>query len=347
MNAPAKRISVRYFASLRDALLERGMDLEPLFRMAGLPPTRFEADADGLLPLEVESFIAAYRRLTGRTDLGFDLGLLIKMTSHDLLGYGMLSCRNFEELLGLVSRHYHLMTEAFKLRYVRSGAVGEAVYTPAIAMPLEMMRFHIEAVAVSHQNQMQMMFGPVDYDIHMGMAPPPHAARYLALSPVRFHFDERALPGVRVVMPRELLQRPLPLHDARTVRQIEQRLERQAPRMPDGDKGWGDYITMLLREAEGAQITLETLAQRTRVSARTIDRHLKKENLQFRDLVQQVRFEQARAWLRQPGATVAQVALRSGFSDAANFGRAFKRAMGVSPGEYQRGEPGEDKSTPD
>lgn len=35
--------------------------------------------------------------------------------------------------------------------------------------------------------------------------------------------------------------------------------------------------------------------------------------------------------LDQPGATVTQIAERLGFSDAANFSRAFRRYNGISP----------------
>jgi transcriptional regulator GlxA family with amidase domain len=93
---------------------------------------------------------------------------------------------------------------------------------------------------------------------------------------------------------------------------------------------------MMLREASGEQVTLEDLARRISVSARTVDRHLKKENLRFRDLAQQVRIQRACDLLGAPGATVAQVALSLGFSDAANFSRAFRRVSGVSPGQYQQ-----------
>ena len=78
------------------------------------------------------------------------------------------------------------------------------------------------------------------------------------------------------------------------------------------------------------------MAQRVNVSARTIDRYLRKENLRFRDIDQRVRFERACELLRPPEATVVQVALLLGSSDAANFSRAFRRVVGVSPSEYRQ-----------
>ena len=67
-----------------------------------------------------------------------------------------------------------------------------------------------------------------------------------------------------------------------------------------------------------------------------MDRHLKKENLTFRDISQKGRFERACELLAEPAATVVQVALNLGFSDAASFSRSFRRVVGVSPSEYQQ-----------
>lgn len=335
--APPRRIPGRYFALLRDALREQGVDVAGLLRMAGIEEARFDQHDAKLLPEEVEAFIATARRQTGRTDLGFETGRLIKMTSHDILGLGMLSCRNCDQVLRLVSRHYHLMTETATLSYRRTPTQGEAIYTPAMAMPLETLHFYLEMLAMAHQNQIQLMLGPrvPAYDIYLSMPKPPHIARYFALAPVRFHFDEGALPGVRVVMGADLLGMPLPLSDPRLAKQIDERCSAMGQRPPQGDRGWGEYVMMMLRQAQGELVTLDDLAQRVHVSARTIDRHLKKENLNFRELSQMVRFERARELLSSEGATVTQVALNLGFSDAANFSRAFRRVVGVSPSEYQ------------
>jgi AraC-like DNA-binding protein len=134
-----------------------------------------------------------------------------------------------------------------------------------------------------------------------------------------------------------LLDSPMPMPSPQVVRQVEERCEALARRPVPDAAGWGAYVTMMLREASDL-VTLDNIAARLNVSARTIDRHLKKERLQFRDLSQQVRFERACEMLAAADATVSQIAERLGFSDAANFSRAFRRFVGVSPGDYQRRE---------
>jgi AraC-like DNA-binding protein len=338
MTSRPKKIPIRYFSLLRDFLRQQGVDTTLLLRMAGIEEELFDERNAMLVPAQVEAFIASARRLTGRGDLGFELGCLIKMNSHDLLGYGMLSCRSVDEVMRLVVRHYHLMTETIALRYQRAGAYGEATYTPLTNMPLETLHFYYELLATAHCNQVSLILGPdaPSYDVHMSMPEPAHSARYRALAPARFHFDAGAPPGVRVIMGADLLDVALSMPNARVVQEVEERCEALGQRAPASDEGWGDLITMMLRESVGQALTLDDLAKRLSLSPRTIDRHLKNENLQFRDLSQKVRFERACELLCQPESSVSQVALSLGFSDTGNFSRAFRRVVGLSPSEYQR-----------
>jgi len=335
MTLPPKRMPGRYFALLLGALAVQGTDTSRLLQLARIETARFER-ADGmLLPGEVDALLTSAYRLTGRTDLGFELGLLIKLNSHDQLGYGLLSCRNFDHVLRLASRHYHLIIELFSMRYRRLPEGGEVVFAPVVAMSLRTMQFLLEVIAVSVQRQVLMLLGPeaAAVDFRMGMPAPAHQPRYLDLLPARFHFDERAMPSVTMTVPPSLLDLPLPMASPQVVEQIEAQLESQK-RRPAPDGGWGDYVTMLLRETLG-RVTLEDIARRMNISARTIDRNLKKEHLQFRELSQQVRFERASELLLQPGATVSGVAEQLGFSDAANFTRAFRRHAGVAPSDFR------------
>jgi AraC-like DNA-binding protein len=339
MSKPIRRVPVRYFLALRDTLRDSGVDTTRLLQVAGIDEALFNARDAKLTEIEVEHFVSAARRLTGREDLGFEMGRRIKMNSHDLLGYGLLSCSSLHEFMGLASRHYHLMTETWTMSYRRHFSGGEMIYTPSVALNTESLRFYLETLAMAHQNQVHLLLGGQvqPYDIYLSMPTPSHLQRYQALSPVRFHFHESAVPGLRVVMGSDLLDLPLALGDPQVVREIDERCSALGQRMPRADVGWGEYVTMVLREARGEQVTLEDLAKRVNVSARTIDRHLKKEGLGYRELSDKVRFERACELLCAEGASVVDVALRMGFSDAANFSRAFKRVVGVSPGEYQRG----------
>ena len=44
-------------------------------------------------------------------DLGFELGILAKINSHDIHRYGLISCRNLDQMLQMGSRYYHLIND--------------------------------------------------------------------------------------------------------------------------------------------------------------------------------------------------------------------------------------------
>ena len=333
-----KRVPTRYFVTLVDALQAQGTDTARLLHMAGIDEAQFRRADASLMPAQIEALIAVARRLTGRTDLGFETGSLIKMTSHDILGYGMLGCRDCDQVLRLVSRYYHLMNELFTLRYRSTPQLGEALYSPVAAMPLETLRFMMEALALAHHTHLRLLLGsvPQPYDIVLGMSRPAHYARYDTLAPARVRFDEQAMPGVRVLMSSALLKQALPLASQAVVQQVSERLEALSRRPTPEAGGWSTFITMMLTEAHGELLTLDDIGQRLNVSVRTVDRNLKKEGQQFRDIAQRVTMARAREMLDQPGTTVAQVAERLGFSDAANFSRAFRRYTGTTPTQYQQ-----------
>ena len=343
MNTPRRngaapgRVPVRYFALLVDFLEKQGVDIARLLELAGIESGLMQR-ADGMLMLnEAQALIDASYRLSGRQDLGFEVGLRIKPNSHGLLGYGMLSCRDLDQMFRLASRHYHLITELFTMRFRRTPRGGEVVFSPVTAMPLGVLRFHMESIAVSLHDHLVLLSGAGanGWSLSLGMSEPRHRARYERLSPGRFHFDDRALPGVTLSIDVPTLDRPLPMAAPQVVEQIEEGLE-LPQRRPAPEDSWGDYITMLLREARGRRVTLEDIARCMSISGRTIDRKLKQERLQFRELSQQIRFERARDLLAQRHATVAVVAEQLGFTDPANFGRAFKRRTGETPGRFQQ-----------
>jgi AraC-like DNA-binding protein len=68
---------------------------------------------------------------------------------------------------------------------------------------------------------------------------------------------------------------------------------------------------------------------------RQMQRLLKQEGFTFRQLSEQVLMEQAKAMLSKSNASILDIAVEFGYSDAANFTRAFKRWLGVSPSVFR------------
>jgi len=80
---------------------------------------------------------------------------------------------------------------------------------------------------------------------------------------------------------------------------------------------------------------LENVAQGMHLTTRTLIRRLKKEDLAFKDILEELRRDYARTLLGNARLTVADVGELLGYREPANFGRAFRRWFGVSPAKWR------------
>jgi AraC-like DNA-binding protein len=77
------------------------------------------------------------------------------------------------------------------------------------------------------------------------------------------------------------------------------------------------------------------VAKAAGMSVRSLQRKLANEGLPYSRLVEQVRYDKAVELLKQPEVKLIDIAADLGYTDSANFTRAFKRWVGMSPSEFR------------
>jgi AraC-like DNA-binding protein len=82
--------------------------------------------------------------------------------------------------------------------------------------------------------------------------------------------------------------------------------------------------------------SLETAAEVTGMSPRSIQRRLTRDGLNYRCVIDRVRFPVATEMLTTSHASLDEIVFALGYSRANNFMRAFRSLTGVTPGEYRR-----------
>jgi AraC-like DNA-binding protein len=86
-----------------------------------------------------------------------------------------------------------------------------------------------------------------------------------------------------------------------------------------------------LLNAGGAAFSLQTTARMLHMTPRTLHRRLQDEGTSYQAIVDQVRHRLALHLLRNSPISVQDIAYRLGYTEPANFRRAFKRWEGVAP----------------
>lgn len=347
MKALATSIPVRYLAQLVESLERQGSACRDALSDAQL---RVLDDPQAKLTLAgLDALIGDLARLTGRGDLGFECGRLVKLSSHDALGCAMASCATLDQMLRLASRYYRLMTPMFEMRYRRDGRHAEVAFMPTMGMPQRTLHHYLELQAVAFHMQLETLTQgrqPV-FEAGMGMAAPPHARRYRELALGHWQFGGNLPPGARIRLDACELDAPLalPRGGPQALKLAEGRCQLLMEQFDSAGK-WSDWVAMMLRHAEDCQPTQRELASLLNISARTLDRSLALEDTRYRDLAVRIRNERARQLLAEGRQCVSQIAYRLGYTDIANFSRSFKRINGVSPSAFIElalaGGPGQD-----
>jgi AraC-like DNA-binding protein len=135
-----------------------------------------------------------------------------------------------------------------------------------------------------------------------------------------------------VVFPRSLLSLPMrQIHDL-DIDAIQTLWQASAP---------AEDFVRSLQQALKPLLTngypdVQLAAEIAGMSVRTLQRRLQREGLSYSRLIEQVRFQQAVDYLRDPTIKLSEIAAELGYSDPANFTRAFQRWTGTSPSQFRQ-----------
>ena len=328
-----REVPARYFGRLLELLQVHGVAVALLIDGLVLDAAALAAP-EATLPLsQVDTLIQRLVAQTGRRDWGFDLGLRLRLTSHLILGYGLLASPTLGYAFQMLSRYFSMLTPTFRVQVRRDSQCGALQLVPVLPMSHDCLVFHTDAIAAAVDTVVSELLGArmPRYDLDLALdLPPVHRQRYDGLAHARCRFGVGGMAGLRIRFPIDLLEAPLSLADAGALKIAESRCEATF-RSVIASGQVAAWVRMMLREANGGLPSLDELAHTLNLSPRTLDRHLKAEGTGFRPLAAEVTVERARALLAQ-GQSVTTVALELGYTDASNFARAFRRATGRSPG---------------
>jgi len=102
-----------------------------------------------------------------------------------------------------------------------------------------------------------------------------------------------------------------------------------------------DFIE-IIRQLVSAFIRSKTcsiseISKATGMPVRTLQRQLKNHGTCFTDLLNQAKFSYATDKLQNSSATITEISVQLGYSDAAHFNHAFHRWAGISPSVFRAG----------
>lgn len=273
-------------------------------------------------------------RMTGEPALGFHMGMQMRLSWHGFLGFAAMTAGNVRQALMLAEKFAGIRTTAFGFETHEAGASCSLLLREFV--PLGPAReFVTIALFVGLVRIAQDLTGqPLSGMAYVTFTEPPYYERVAHLLPGGIRFEQ---PQNRLVFPSSILDLPLLSADPVATELAREQCERELSRI--SREAQEDPIVSrtraLMKSPERGFLAAEAVALRLKVSPRTLKRRLAEQGTSYSDLLDTLRQERAALLLEDPELSVQEIADRVGYSDNANFTRAFKRWTGLTPQAFR------------
>lgn len=302
--------------------------------LAGLGTTSAALAEPGVrVPLATcAAILERARRLTGEPALAVHMGLQMRLSSHGFLGFAAMTAGTVREALDLAARYAATRTAGLGLRlYVEADtaslvleehvALGSLCEFIAMALFVGIPRIGDELTGKKLRGVGEVTFAEPDYLARVA---------HLLPGPVRF-----SRPANRLVFPASLLDLPLLTADPAAMELARAQCEREMIELADRKSLVGRVRAAVQAHGGDGSRPLGEVARKLRTSERTLKRELAKHGTTFSAVRDDVLCQRALLLLEDHRLSIGEVAARLGYSDTANFTRAFKRWTGKTPAAFR------------
>lgn len=317
-------------------LESRQIDADQLFRQANLEPAKLR-NVVGRYPLQDLQVLwnLIHQRLGD--EFGISAGLRWNPTTFHALGFAWLASESLGEAFFRVARygrflndglHYELLSEGPWYRFRISIDPEKSTMQLTQLSPLG-----IDAMLASILKMSRMLLGESFNPISINCPHPPNSAGLLmekmARCPISYGGD-----SADVILDRHDVDKSLLTGNRELSHSNEQIL---AGHLASIDKN--DLVSqvekIIAQQLPSGEIKEAKVASLLNLSERTLQRRLTENGASFKQLLEKTRKSLARRYVEDQKLSMGEVAYLLGFSEQANFARAFKRWYGETPTKHR------------
>lgn len=305
-----------------------GVSLLSCLHAARLPLDLLDQEAP---VISTRQFLALLQEAMARADepaLGLLIGQRLLPETHGLLSLAAMHSGSLRETVAILEAFLSLRTQLVRFRVVNRGrkvllAITESHPLGVLAAPV------LEAILLAVKNLLDAVaLGDAGVQsVQFPYSPPVYSALALDLFTCPVHYQRRT---AALVLDAAVLDRPLRANQRDAFSAATAACQSALLALADTQSVSAD-VQRLLIASRGRFPSWSACARLLHRSPRTLHRHLQAEGSSFRELLDQVRTQFAREHLQSGRFTVEQTAGLVGYTDLANFRRAFKRCHGQPP----------------
>ena len=271
-------------------------------------------------------------RISGRPEIGIELGTRIGLTSHGFLGYAFLSSSTLREATDLLLKYSKICIGPFQI--TESLEDGKVNYRIEEFMRLGCLRqaFH-ETMFTIFYADFRALTGMNDGDMefHLEWPEPEYYEKYRHHLP-RVHWQSRYN---EIKLNPELLELSIPTANESNIEQVIPMVERELNQTLNAPENIVKRVRAELRATPDGYPSLDEIARRLNMSASSLKRKLKAQGTQFRSLLDEVKQKDALHLIKNSELKFGVISEMLGVSDPATFTRKVRRWTNKTPREIR------------
>lgn len=322
-----------YALAIAKALDHSGIDSARILRAAGISAALTN---DPLSRLPVATLTQLYRacvEVTHNPYFGLTVGKFIHISNLHALGYALAASSNLLEFCRRLARYFRLASQTAEIRVIESDDEIALEIKQLVDVCGETEDALITFVVLSMRQLYRPEFNPTRVALHHAVprdGPAPYENLFRA--PVTF---DQALAVLAI--PRASAEHPLPGACAELA-QLNDNIANRYMAQLDKDDVVNTVRLKIIDMLPSGDCSREKVASAMCMSPSTLQLKLAQRDTNFQDLLDAIRKELARSYVRQQSLSITEITFLLGFSDTSNFTRAFKRWEGKSPSSFRAGE---------
>lgn len=324
-----------YIRNLLEIVAQEGINIEPILTShhlnADQPRLPGGFDAERTYFDVVEDILRKYP-VEG---LGLKTGKRFNLSDHGLLGYALNSCANLKKALDVFC-DFSPIFQGYEARIVMNEPSGEAFVEYNCILPdlsESVLRFHVEETFTAFHGLALKWEKPIDWynRVDFSFSPPPYTDIYSEYLPCEIHFNQ---PHNRFYFDQGLLLKPYVGYDEQLFNLTVSQCKGLLADMPQMGK-FTEEVRAILARCTGRFPNLEEISEQFNMSSATLRRRLAAEGTNYQSVLKVFRMQLACRYLIETELSVNEIAYLTGYTDPANFNRAFRSMHGQSPNRYR------------
>ena len=324
-------------AALFDVLVDQGCPAGEILRNVNLTVDEVHSPKSRISLAELMTACENAIRLSRDPHLPYRIGTSIHISAYGMYGFAILCCPDFRKAMAFAELYHALAAPLATIEFTEQEGFASWVIEPnarATTDP-QVYRFIAEMQIGIHISLMRDIMGAAFTPDRISVAYP--EARDFGLPADQIGCRPSfASPTNQIMFRSAWLDQAANLGNKTTYPAVVALCDDLLSDLTSRIGIAGEIRALLLRNITNPP-TLAAIAKLLEVSDRSLRRQLREQGISFRGLLDELRMQIALKYLRTTRLANEDIALALGFSDAANFRRAFRRWTNKSPSEI-RGE---------